>query len=145
MLYIKDTLPSRRDYDGRFAVYETVNSLPHASIVLMHLRRCAYIVGPIMRRHCWKFPMLTELPIESPNLDGMTSRRERTFCKRTGRFKESGVQFLSINLKIRHETKPDMLMAMHVIVQTLLHELAHIKHVEHGLPFYWENVKCCGS
>jgi hypothetical protein len=79
MLYIKDTPPSRRDLDGRFVAYETVDGLSHASFVLAHLRRCAYIVVPIMRRHGWKFLVLAELPMESPNLGTMTARQQRTF------------------------------------------------------------------
>jgi hypothetical protein len=116
MLYRKDTLPSRRDYDSRCAANETVNGLPHASIVLGHLLGGAYNEGRIMRRHDWKFRVLSELPIECPNTGSITSRWERTFCKRTGRLKETGSQLLAINLKIRHETKPNMLIAMHVIV-----------------------------
>jgi hypothetical protein len=52
----------------------------------------------------------------------------------------------SINLKIRRASKPGSLCTMEVIMQTLLHELAYIViQDEHGLQFYWCNVKLLKS
>jgi hypothetical protein len=116
MLYMKGTLPSRRDYDGRFAAYETVNGLPNTSIVLGRLLGGAYNVGRIMRRHYWKFRVLSELPIECPDIGSMTSSWERTFYKRTGGLEDAGSELLAISIMIRYKTKPNMLRAMHVTV-----------------------------
>jgi hypothetical protein len=142
MYYCKRTLPSESGLDGHFANYKTIDGLPNEQAVLQLLRRCAYIVAPIMRRHDWVIPTLTELPSDSPNLGSMSAAHLTYYTTgRPWKRSNSNVAFLNIDLQVRHHEQPHMCNRMEVLVQTLLHQLAHINSEHNGLHHLWATSK----
>jgi hypothetical protein len=140
--YLTRNLPAQHGYDGYFESHQTLRHLPCEDTALAVLRRCAYIVAPVMRRHGWSVPLLNELPMDSPDLGSMATVRLTKQVKSMGlsrKVKDAGS--LHINVRLRHHEVPDMFVAIKVVVQTLLHELAHLNHTHHNLGFFWRNLR----
>jgi hypothetical protein len=145
-LYYKDQQRRRTGADGEFNAYRTLDNLPNEEKVLNILRYCAYIVGPIMRRHSWSIPMLCELPADSGKHGSITQIRRvgttpRIGFKITGDRKEEYTPTV-VSLQVRSPDQPGKFVAIDFVVQTLLHELAHIgSRGSHGVSFYRRNAK----
>jgi hypothetical protein len=147
------SLPLHAGFDGCFENYETLPDLPFEPTALAVLRRVAYFVDPIMRRHNWTVPLLEELPPDSMILGNNHGHRNVTYLRTDQGYVPWGVtKFVtctSIGLTIRRPSRPgsmhtiDVIVhTIDVIVQTLLHELTHIMtQDDHGLQFYWCNIK----
>jgi hypothetical protein len=124
--------------DGRFASYETLDTFPHRREALRLLRRCAYIVKHIMRRHNWKCPVLMELPPSSDCygkcLVSKVHTTDRHGVKSIVRAPEE------VMLLLRDPHKPHKFFAMDDLIRTMLHELAHFMHDDHFLGFYRFNI-----
>jgi hypothetical protein len=122
--------------DGCFASYSTLRDMPDQDKALHILRRCAYIVGPIMRRQGWWVPSLNELPVPYHRLGEMhPAMKPAGFLGRTNK------SCLRIGVKVRSDATPDGFMDMYEVVQTMLHELAHMYQHGHGLGFYMRNFQ----
>ncbi|KAH7082922.1 hypothetical protein BKA63DRAFT_404300 [Paraphoma chrysanthemicola] len=100
-----------------------------------------------MERHGWTIPLLAELPESDTHNLGtaiVTTRVEVTrsdilFPLETRKMVSSCSK---ISLRIRSMRHIDKYLRVEHIVQTLLHELAHISRTpEHGIGFYWRNAQ----
>jgi hypothetical protein len=140
--YLARNLPAEHGYDGYFESYQTLRHLPCEDMALAVLRRCAYIVAPIMRRHGWSVPLLNELSMSSTDLGSMAAVRMTKQVKSMGLSRKVKTAVcLHINVRLRHHEVPDMFLAIQVVVQTMLHELAHLHHKHHNLGFFWHNLR----
>ncbi|KAG2076771.1 WLM-domain-containing protein [Suillus decipiens] len=90
---------------------------PHADRALFMLQRVATLVKPIMRKHSWVLPLLSEFFPESPNLVDVNG----------------GEQIL---LRLRLPWAPDTFYEEDQVVRVMLHELTHIVHGPHDESFY---------
>ncbi|KAI0673725.1 WLM domain-containing protein [Trametes maxima] len=92
---------------------------PHADKALPLLQRVASLVKPIMRKHGWVLPVLSEFFPESPNLLGMNVN--------------AGQKIL---VRLRPAHSPDTFYDEEDILHTMLHELTHNVHGPHDDKFY---------
>ncbi|KAG1793896.1 WLM domain-containing protein [Suillus plorans] len=92
---------------------------PHADRALPMLQRVATLVKPIMRKHGWVLPLLSEFFPESPNLVGLNVN--------------GGEQIL---LRLRLPWAPDTFYEEDQVVRVMLHELTHNVHGPHDEFFY---------
>jgi hypothetical protein len=94
----------------------------------------------MMRRHGWYVLLLNELPSHAPELGVMISASKRAyFMGMHVPRKSSPVTYLRVDLKVQHESIPDVFFPMDVVVQTMLHELTHAMHRHDGLRFFLRN------
>ncbi|KAG2155682.1 WLM domain-containing protein [Suillus clintonianus] len=92
---------------------------PHADRALPMLQRVAALVKPIMRKHGWILPLLSEFFPDSPNLVGLNVN--------------GGEQIL---LRLRMPWAPDTFYEEDQVVRIMLHELTHNVHGPHDEIFY---------
>ncbi|KAG2044554.1 WLM domain-containing protein [Suillus americanus] len=92
---------------------------PHADRALPMLQRVVTLVKPIMRKHGWVLPLLSEFFPESPNLVGLNVN--------------GGEQIL---LRLRLPWAPDTFYEEDQVVRVMLHELTHNVHGPHDESFY---------
>ncbi|KAH9837355.1 WLM-domain-containing protein [Rhodofomes roseus] len=92
---------------------------PKADQALPLLQRIASLVKPIMRKHSWMLPVLSEFFPESPNLVGLNINAGQ-----------------KIFLRLRPAHAPDTFYDEEDIVHTMLHELTHNVHGPHDEKFY---------
>jgi hypothetical protein len=138
LYYTRDLRPEP-GLDGFFGGYQTLRQARQAG-ALRYLRRCAYIVSSIMRRHGWYVLLLNELLSYAPDLGVMISASKRVyFMGMHVPRKSSPVTYLRIDWKVRHESIPDAFFPMDLTVQTMLHEMTHAIHRHHGLRFFLRN------
>jgi hypothetical protein len=138
-LYYTSDLRPELGFDGFFGGYQTLHQAQQAE-PLRYLRRCAYIVVPIMRHNGRYIPLLNELPLHAPVLGVMNSASKRAYFMGMHITRErSPVVYLRIDLKVRHDAIPDVFFPMDVVVQTMLHEPTHTMHRHHGLRFFLRN------
>ncbi|KAH7922803.1 WLM-domain-containing protein [Leucogyrophana mollusca] len=90
---------------------------PKADRALPMLQRIASLVKPIMRKHGWVLPMLSEFFPDSPNLVDVNG----------------GEQIL---LRLRPAWAPDTFYDEDQVVRVMLHELTHNVHGPHDEKFY---------
>ncbi|RPD82246.1 WLM-domain-containing protein [Lentinus tigrinus ALCF2SS1-7] len=90
---------------------------PRADEALDVLQRVASLVKPIMRKHGWVLPVLSEFFPESPNLLDINSGQK-------------------ILVRLRPPHTPNTFFDEEDILQTMLHELAHNVHGSHDDKFY---------
>ncbi|GJE86203.1 WLM-domain-containing protein [Phanerochaete sordida] len=99
--------------------YTHLKDRPHADRALPMLQRVASLVKPIMRKHAWVLPVLSEFFPESPNLVGLNVG--------------AGQKIL---LRLRPAHSPDTFYEEEDVVHTMLHELTHNVHGPHDEKFY---------
>ncbi|RDX51198.1 WLM-domain-containing protein [Lentinus brumalis] len=92
---------------------------PRADQALQILQRLASLVKPIMRKHGWILPVLSEFYPESPNLLGLNVN--------------AGEKIL---VRLRPPHAPDTFFDEEDILHTMLHELTHNVHGPHDDKFY---------
>ncbi|KAI9057777.1 WLM-domain-containing protein [Trametes sanguinea] len=90
---------------------------PHADKALPLLQRIASLVKPIMRKHSWVLPVLSEFFPESPNLLDINAGQK-------------------ILVRLRPAHAPDTFYDEEDLVHTMLHELTHNVHGPHDEKFY---------
>ncbi|KAH9929760.1 WLM domain-containing protein [Fomitopsis serialis] len=95
----------------------TMNTFAKADQALPMLQRIASLVKPIMRKHGWVLPVLSEFFPESPNLVDINGGQK-------------------ILLRLRPAHAPDTFYDEEDIVHTMLHELTHNVHGPHDEKFY---------
>ncbi|KAH9874739.1 hypothetical protein IAQ61_003929 [Plenodomus lingam] len=132
-----DNLPAESGLDGEFSLYKTLSGFPLQHKALTRLRRCAFIVGPIMRRRGWQMPILSELlPFDdclgktyfTRHIRYRTLRNEVTLIPQ------------EMRLRLRYPNDPGSILPMKQIMRTVLHELAHFHHRNHFFSFYRFNA-----
>ncbi|CDO73047.1 hypothetical protein BN946_scf185007.g101 [Trametes cinnabarina] len=94
-----------------------LKDLPHADKALPLLQRIASLVKPIMRKHGWVLPVLSEFYPESPNLLDINAGQK-------------------ILVRLRPAHAPDTFYDEEDVVHTMLHELTHNVHGSHDEKFY---------
>ncbi|KAJ3507915.1 hypothetical protein NLJ89_g6036 [Agrocybe chaxingu] len=92
---------------------------PNAHKALEMLKKIASLVKPIMRKYGWVLPVLSEFFPDQQNLLGLNVN--------TGQ---------KILVRLRPAHFPDCFLPLEVVVQTMLHELAHNVHGPHDDKFY---------
>ncbi|KAJ7508580.1 WLM domain-containing protein [Mycena galericulata] len=92
---------------------------PKEERVLPMLQRIASLVKPIMRKHNWVLPVLSEFFPAQDNLIGLNV---------------NGGQKILLRLRPAHA--PDTFYEEEDVVQTMLHELTHNVHGPHDDKFY---------
>ncbi|TBU49292.1 WLM domain-containing protein [Dichomitus squalens] len=96
-----------------------LNDKPNADQALDLLQRIASLVKPIMRKHAWVLPVLSEFFPEDPNLLGQDI---------------NGGEKILVRLRPPHA--PDSFLPEDSVVGTMLHELTHNVHGPHDAAFY---------
>lgn len=118
-------------------MYITLGGFPLEDKALERLRRCAFIVAPIMRRHGWQMPILSEL-IPSDSCLGKSFFTRRTLY---GRLRNQvSMMPREMHLRLRHPKYPAAILPIKQIMRTVLHELAHFAHRSHFWSFYRFNA-----
>ncbi|KII93965.1 hypothetical protein PLICRDRAFT_411312 [Plicaturopsis crispa FD-325 SS-3] len=92
---------------------------PKADQALAMLQRIASLVKPIMRKHSWVLPVLSEFFPDDPNLLGLNV---------------NGGQ--KILVRLRPSWAPDTFYDEEDVMGTMLHELTHNVHGPHDQTFY---------
>ncbi|KAI0828912.1 WLM domain-containing protein [Trametes gibbosa] len=92
---------------------------PNADKALLLLQRVASLVKPIMRKHGWVLPVLSEFFPESPNLLGLNIN--------------AGQKIL---VRLRPPHAPHTFYDEEDVIRTMLHELTHNVHGPHDDQFY---------
>ncbi|KAI1793143.1 WLM-domain-containing protein [Ganoderma leucocontextum] len=92
---------------------------PRPDEALKLLQRIASLVKPIMRKHGWVLPVLSEFFPEEPNLLGLNI---------------NGGEKIMVRLRPPHAS--DTFLPEESVVGTMLHELAHNVHGPHDAAFY---------
>lgn len=96
-----------------------LKDMPKAGLALPMLQRVASLVKPIMRKHGWVLPVLSEFFPESANLVGLNVN--------------GGEKIL---LRLRPPWAPDTFFEEDQVVKVMLHELTHNVHGSHDEAFY---------
>lgn len=96
-----------------------LKDMPKAERALSMLQRVASLVKPIMRKHGWVLPVLSEFFPESANLVGLNVN--------------NGEKIL---LRLRPPWAPDTFFEEDQVVKVMLHELTHNVHGSHDEAFY---------
>ncbi|KAI0347974.1 WLM-domain-containing protein [Trametopsis cervina] len=99
--------------------YTHLKDRPHAEKALPMLQRVASLVKPIMKKHKWVLPTLSEFFPDSPNLLGLNVN--------------GGEQIL---VRLRPAHAPDTFFDEDSVIRTMLHELTHNVHGPHDEKFY---------
>ncbi|KAJ7225587.1 WLM domain-containing protein, partial [Mycena pura] len=92
---------------------------PQADRALHMLQRIASLVKPIMKKHRWVLPVLSEFFPSQDNLLGLNVNHGQ-----------------KILLRLRPAYAPDTFLEEEDVVETMLHELAHNVHGPHDDKFY---------
>jgi len=92
---------------------------PHEARALQFLQTVASLVKPIMRKHGWTLPVLSEFFPSNPSLLGLNI---------------NGGQKILLRLRPAHA--PDTFYDEDHVVRTMLHELTHNVHGPHDDKFY---------
>ncbi|KAF2844776.1 hypothetical protein T440DRAFT_547106 [Plenodomus tracheiphilus IPT5] len=133
----RDEIAIARGMDGEFGMYKTIHGFPLEPKALSRLRRCAFIVAPIMRRHGWQMPILAELH-PSDSCLGKSYFIRRTYH---GKFRNEVTLIpREMRLRLRRPYDPATLISMKELIRTVLHELAHFSHRSHFFSFYRFNA-----
>jgi hypothetical protein len=138
MLHYLEHAPPQTGLDGAFACYETLDALPHQSHALTLLRRCSYIVGPVMRRHGWAVPILSELG-PSSSCYGKSHIKYKYTRNRHGNTSTTIVP-MKVELRLRDHRDPSRFVHTYSLIRTMLHELAHFEYRNHFFEFYKFNA-----
>ncbi|EIN14418.1 WLM-domain-containing protein [Punctularia strigosozonata HHB-11173 SS5] len=101
------------------ASFTHLKDRPRADRALEQLKRLASLVKPIMRKHGWKLPVLSEFFPDNPSLLGLNVN--------------AGQKIL---VRLRPASAPDTFYDEDDLVHTLLHELTHNVHGPHDDKFY---------
>ncbi|KAI6048011.1 WLM domain-containing protein [Pisolithus marmoratus] len=109
-----------------------LNGMPKAERALPMLQRVATLVKPIMRKHGWVLPVLSEFFPESANLCANCTAEE---CTELMGFSDvnNGEKIL---LRLRLPWAPDTFFEEDQVVGVMLHELTHNVHGAHDEHFY---------
>lgn len=86
---------------------------------MMMLKRVASLVKPLMKKHNFRLPLLTEMFPDNPNLLGLNVGGGR-----------------EIRLRLRYASDESRFLDEESVVGTMLHELTHNRRSPHDAQFY---------
>ncbi|KAH7156196.1 WLM domain-containing protein [Dactylonectria macrodidyma] len=114
------------DRDALVLSYVHLAKFPRASEALHTLKKVASMVKPIIRARNWKVGELAEFFPDQANLLGLNVDRGRKIC-----------------LRLRHAGDRSQFLPIESIVDTMLHELAHIVQGPHDAKFHalWDQLR----
>ena len=138
MLHHLTDIPLSSALDGEFETYETLSHLPRQHTALRTLRRCAFVVGPVMRRRGWSIPILGELPPNDACLGKSYFERKIT---KSGKVSTKTCAPQKIRLRLRYPDDAGVFVPIGEVMRTMLHELTHLQYRGHFLGFYGFNAQ----
>ncbi len=115
-----------RELDPLVDSFTHLKEMDRQDEALHYLKRLASLVKPVMRARGWKVKYLSEMYPEQANLLGLNvNRGER------------------ILIRLRHPYDRNQFLGFEKMVDTMLHELAHIVHGEHDHKFnaLWDELR----
>ena len=106
--------------------FQHLSDKGRAAEALQMLRKVASMVKPVMRTRGWRVGVLTEFYPPEANLLGLNINRGEKIC-----------------LRLRYPGDDSQFLPMENIVDTMLHELAHIVHGPHNQEFnaLWDQLR----
>ncbi|KAF4457940.1 hypothetical protein F53441_195 [Fusarium austroafricanum] len=122
----KPELNNMPEHDALVQSYSHMAKYPRSSDALQTLKKVASLVKPIMRARNWKVRELAEFYPEQHNLLGLNVNRGAKIC-----------------LRLRHAGDKNQFLPIESVVDTMLHELAHIAHGPHNAKFHalWDQLR----
>ncbi|KAG6046888.1 hypothetical protein E4U39_000966 [Claviceps sp. Clav50 group G5] len=114
------------EYESLVATYVHLAKESRAAEALVTLKKVASLVKPIMRARGWKVGQLAEFYPEQANLLGLNVNRGMKIC-----------------LRLRYPGDRNQFLPTEHVVDTMLHELAHIVHGPHDQQFHalWDQLR----
>ena len=115
-----------REQDPLIQEYSHEAHRPRAPEALQTLRKVASLVKPLMRQRGWRVFSLAEFWPDEKNLLGLNHNHGQKIC-----------------LRLRYPHDERQFLPMEEVVDTMLHELAHIVHGPHDAPFHalWNQLR----
>jgi hypothetical protein len=133
---LNDILPDRT-LDGEFAAYSVFTHVPDHSTALILLRTLASIVASLMTRHGLEIDLLEESYASNRELGRNLFTAEYDPDNKT----HNPYRSHTVQIRLRHETVPDMYLSLGELPCTLCHELAHCWYLEHEQVFYMKWIE----
>ncbi|KAG5929476.1 hypothetical protein E4U42_005740 [Claviceps africana] len=114
------------EYESLVGTYVHLAREARAAEALLTLKKVASLVKPIMRARGWKVGQLAEFYPEQANLLGLNVNRGMKIC-----------------LRLRYPGDKNQFLPTENVVDTMLHELAHIVHGPHNQQFHalWDQLR----
>lgn len=131
-------LPRHKPSSGRIGEYRALAGLPRSQDALNLLVKVGEAVAPLMARHGWHVPFLTEMRPKQHNLLGLNVNRGQKICLRLRPGAGPGKRIAGAP-RDTPDPLPDGLDAFlefESLVQTMLHELTHIVRGPHDQVFW---------
>ncbi|TVY73134.1 DNA-dependent metalloprotease WSS1 [Lachnellula suecica] len=114
------------EIDALVREYSHLKDLPREKEALHTLKKIASLVKPIMRARNWKVGVLTEFYPTESNLLGLNVNKGQKIC-----------------LRLRHATDKSQFLPIEMVLDTMLHELAHNVVGPHNEQFHalWDQQR----
>lgn len=114
------------EVDPLVLAYSHLKDLPRSNDALHTLKKIASVVKPLMRARGWKVNQLAEFYPDQQNLLGLNVNRGQKIC-----------------LRLRYPGDRSQFLPIENVVDTMLHELAHIVHGPHNGDFHalWDQLR----
>jgi DNA-dependent metalloprotease WSS1 len=114
------------EHDSVISEYSHERFRPREAEALLMLRKVASLVKPIMRQRGWRVGVLTEFYPPEQNLLGLNWNKGQKIC-----------------LRLRYPGDERQFLPIENVVDTMLHELAHIVHGPHDTAFHalWDQLR----
>ncbi|MCJ1361357.1 hypothetical protein MMC16_000455 [Acarospora aff. strigata] len=115
-----------RELDPLITEYSHEAHRPRAADALQTLRKVASLVKPLMRQRNWHVHILAEFYPDEKNLLGLNHNHGEKIC-----------------LRLRYPYDERQFLPTEEVVDTMLHELAHIVHGPHDAQFHalWNQLR----
>lgn len=115
-----------REHDPLILEYSHEAQRPRAPDALQTLRKVASLVKPLMRQRGWRVFVLAEFWPDEKNILGLNHNHGEKIC-----------------LRLRYPYDERQFLPMEDVVDTMLHELAHIVHGPHDAQFHalWNQLR----
>ncbi|KAI5865734.1 WLM-domain-containing protein [Durotheca rogersii] len=114
------------EIDPLILSYSHLVNFPREKEALQTLKKVSSLVKPIMRARGWRVNQLTEFYPDQPNLLGLNVGGGQKIC-----------------LRLRYASDSSLFMSTEAVLDTMLHELAHIVHGPHDDKFHalWNQLR----
>ncbi len=114
------------EHDPLISEYSHEAHRPRAPEALQTLRKVASLIKPLMRQRNWHVNILAEFWPDDKNLLGLNHNGGQKIC-----------------LRLRYPYDENQFLPMENVVDTMLHELAHIVHGPHDGQFHalWNQLR----
>lgn len=114
------------EYDALVSEYSHLKNFSRGDEALQKLKKIASLVKPIMRARNWRVGVLAEFYPDEQNLLGINMNKGQKIC-----------------LRLRYPGDKNQFLPMEQVVDTMLHELAHIVVSPHNEQFHalWDQER----